>query len=316
MQSFDAPQIETALPFSKIVEVVKTGVLNLERGDYTVPDRLHLEQAGLTYLVMPAMGSEYFCTKLVAVVPENKSRQLPIINGTLILHRADTGQAVAIMDAPMITALRTAAVGTIGLELISKPVISSIGIIGCGLQGTWQTIFATVARPIKQVYCYSRTAKRFEGYQKKVHSYCPNLNLIWCDSAEKVVQQAEAIYTCTTARQPVIPNDAALVKNKGFISVGSFRKDMQELPDAVYTQTDWLVIDAPAARTEVGDVINPLEKEIINESQIIDLGKVLSRKAPLNNHQGIVFKSVGQAAFDLALAEAIFETYSLTTRNL
>jgi ornithine cyclodeaminase/alanine dehydrogenase-like protein (mu-crystallin family) len=305
MKQYTAQQIENILPVHKIVEAVKSGIVKYQKGQYQVPTRMHLEQTGLTYLLMPAIGKKYFCTKLVAVVPENPRRQLPYVVGTVVLHRRDTGEAIAIMDAPMITALRTGAVGAIGLELISPSNTESLGVIGCGVQGIWQSIFATSVRPVKEVYCYSRTAKRFEEYREKVLEKCPKLKLHLCESPEEVIRQSQAIYTCTTSSTPVFKNDARLIEGKHFISVGSFRKDMQELPDVVYQQSSTLLIDSPAAREEVGDVINALNNELLMEEDILDLGEILLEPSKLHQPESTVFKSVGMAAFDLALAEAI-----------
>jgi ornithine cyclodeaminase/alanine dehydrogenase-like protein (mu-crystallin family) len=309
MISFPAATLETSATLATIIEWVKAGIIQHEKGLYQVPTRMHLEQPGLTYLLMPAIGPKYICTKLVAVVPENKQKGIPLVNGTVILHRRDTGEAVAQMDAPMITALRTAAVGAIGLKLISEANTSSIGIIGCGVQGIWQSIFAPVVRPVQQLYCYTRSPQQFDIYQQKVLARHPNLQLHWCDSAEEVVRRSPVIYTCTTSSAPVFANDANLVKDKQFISVGSFRKDMQELPDVVYQQAEQVIIDSPAAGEEVGDIINPLQKGWIADHQIIGLGKMLSQASNSTKHIPQVFKSVGMAAFDLALAENIYQAH-------
>jgi ornithine cyclodeaminase/alanine dehydrogenase-like protein (mu-crystallin family) len=312
MLQLNAAQIEQALPFAEIIEIVKRGILQYEKGHYHVPDRMHLERGALTYLLMPAMGPDYFCTKLVAVVPQNRTRALPIISGSLILHRSDTGQPVAMMDAPMITALRTAAVGALGLQLISPSATSRIGIIGCGVQGTWQSIFSTVVRPVSHLYCFSRRKERFAQYLKKVKAYCSTPEIIWCESAEEVVTQSEVVYTCTTSSKPVFANDLSLVEGRQFISVGSFRKSMQELPDAVYQQAHQLIIDTPTALQEVGDVINVLDKCLIGKDQIITLGSLLMNAASYQEGSSSVFKSVGMAAFDLALAEAVYTLHSYT----
>lgn len=308
MKQYTAQQIEKMLPIPTILEAVKSGIIKYQNGQYDVPTRMHLEQAGLTYLLMPAIGEKYFCTKLVAVVPNNRSIQLPLVNGTVVLHRKDTGQAIAMMDAPMITALRTGAVGAIGLELITPSDINSIGVIGCGVQGIWQSIFAAHVRPVKEIYCYSRTVARFESYREKVLEKCPNLKLHWCQNPEEVVRKTQAIYACTTSPIPVFDNDPDLVKGKQFISVGSFQKDMQELPEVVYQQAEYLLIDSPAAREEVGDVINALDKGWIKEKHLLDLGQILVQLEHLVQPELTIFKSVGMAAFDLALAVAIAET--------
>ena len=307
MLNLAAAHIENSLSPSEIIAVVKTGIIKCESGLYDVPTRLHLEGEGITNLVMPATGKDYFCTKLVSVVPSNPERNLPMIVGTVVLSKMETGKTVALMDAPMITGLRTAAVGALGLDLISSKTTESIGIIGLGVQGIWQTIFATAVRPIKQVFCYARTKNKFDFYKKKVLEKCPHLEVNWCTSADKVVQQSNVIYTCTTSPSPVFSNDENLIKNKRFISVGSFQKIMQELPDVVYKNADILLIDSEAAREEVGDVINALKNGFLKPAQVFTFGKIFTEERTIESTQNIVFKSVGMAAFDLALAAAVYE---------
>jgi len=307
MLNLSADYIENILTPTEIIAAVKAGIIKCESGLYDVPTRLHLEGKGITNLVMPATGKHYFCTKLVSVVPSNPQRNLPIILGTVILSKMDTGETVALMDAPMITALRTAAVGALGLDLITNKTIESIGIIGLGVQGIWQTIFANAVRPIKQVYCNARTKTKFDFYKKKVLEKCPHLEIHWCATADEVVRKSTAIYACTTAPTPVFSADENLLKNKRFISVGSFQKNMQELPNSVYQNAAILLIDSDAATHEVGDVINAVKNGFVEREQVFTIGKVFTGERIIESAQNIVFKSVGMAAFDLALAAAVYE---------
>jgi len=307
MLILSADVVENSLTPIEIIEATKTGLINCETGVYKVPTRMHLDGEGITSLVMPAIGKKYFCTKLVSVVPSNKQRNLPIIAGSVVLSKIETGETVALLDAPMITGLRTAAVGAIGLELITPKEIDKLGIIGLGVQGIWQTIFACSVRAIKKVYCFSRTQAVFDDYKVKVLSKCPNLELIWCEDGNEVVQKAEVIYTCTTSDKPVFSVDENSIQDKRFISVGSFKIDMQELPNSVYKNADTLLVDTDAARHEVGDVINALKNGFIDDNQVFSLGKVLTKERTISSAQNVVFKSVGMAAFDLALASAVYE---------
>ncbi|MEM0992844.1 MAG: ornithine cyclodeaminase family protein [Bacteroidota bacterium] len=296
---------------AEIIAIVKQGILKEGAGKYRVPQRMHIEHEQMTYLLMPAIGERYFCSKLVSVIPANKARDLPIIQGTLILNDLATGAVLEYMDAPMITALRTAAVGAIGLERIAETSTSQLGLIGCGLQGYWQSLFAHAVRPIRRIYAYSKTRSSFENYKARMQQSHPKTSIIWCENADEVVRNAELIYTCTNARSPLFSNDAALVANKSFISIGSFRKDMQELPDVVYQQADRVLVDTITAQSEVGDLINPLRAGYITVEQLVTLADALTM--PLTEWQGkqLVFKSVGMAAFDLALAVAVYEESQL-----
>ena len=104
MLNLSAETIENCLTPTEIIEAVRAGIIKCEKGIYDVPTRMHLEGEGIINLVMPATGKDYFCTKLVSVVPSNPQRNLPMILGTVVLSKMETGETVALMDAPMITA--------------------------------------------------------------------------------------------------------------------------------------------------------------------------------------------------------------------
>ncbi len=307
MLVLSADQILSLIQPAEIISSVRDGFIQYSSGAYDVPDRMHIGDEQFTYLLMPAIGSKYYCTKLVSVLPSNKKVGMPIVSGSVILNKMESGETLAIMDAGMITALRTAAVGALGMSIITNEDHKILGVIGCGVQGVWQTILAETTRPFERVYCYSRSPDKFESYKNRVSEACPELEIIWCASADEVVRNSEVIYACTTSNKPVFSNDSKLIKNKKFISIGSFRKDMQELPDSVYEHSKYLIIDTNTAKREVGDVINAVIKGYFENDQIIELGQLLNGAVKLKMEECNVYKSVGMAAFDLALAATLYE---------
>lgn len=307
MDHLTSAVLEDLFSPSEIVDVIRFGILKYAQGKYSIPERLHLDRGESTNLIMPAFGIQYYCTKLISVDRNNHLKNLPVISGILVLNDSLTGQTLVTMDAPMITALRTAAVGVIGCNLISKQDDTKLGIIGLGVQGFWQTIFIASTKNFTEIFCFSRNYEKFTSYKNKVSNRFPNVKVIWCSSAEEVVKNAHIIVTCTTSNDPVFDTKDLNISEKRFISVGSFTKDMQELPEQVYRQADALIVDAKSAETEVGDVINAIKNNWIKKSNIYTLADVMSGKESVNGCQNLAFKSVGMAAFDLALAVAAYE---------
>ncbi|MEM9544644.1 MAG: ornithine cyclodeaminase family protein [Bacteroidota bacterium] len=293
----------------EIIEIVKNGIKKYAEGKYKVPERMHLSRGESTNLIMPAFGDNYYCTKLISVDPNNTKHDLPVISGLLVLNDSTTGEPLATMDAPTITALRTGAVGSIGLDLICEKEVTRLGIIGLGVQGLWQSIFASSIRNITNIFCYSRSTTSFKSYRQKIKTSFPNLEVTWCNSSEEVVNESEIVIACTTSKNPVFDANALELSSKRFVSVGSFAKDMQELPDQIYLDAEALILDAEAARNEVGDVINTLKSKWISPNDIHTLADLANNKMAISNYKNIVFKSVGMAAFDLALAEAVYNKH-------
>ena len=113
MEHITADSLSSLFSPSEVVEIVKNGILHYANGDYHIPERMHINHHNSTTLIMPAFGSVYNCSKLVTITPENSTKGIPVINGILVLNKNENGKPLMTMDASMITALRTAGVGSI-----------------------------------------------------------------------------------------------------------------------------------------------------------------------------------------------------------
>jgi ornithine cyclodeaminase len=223
---------------------------------------------GNTLLTMPAAAEGNFGVKIVSVVPENAARGLPVTDGIMILNDGKTGSPLALMNAAALTAQRTGAVGALGVKYMTPNDVSSVGIVGSGVQGAWQAIFACALRPIREVFCVSRSATSFEKFAATVRCHVPEVRLTPCRDARELLERTTVVIAATTSAEPVLPNEPELLENKHFISVGSFRPTMQELPDAAYRLAGQLAIDSEHARHEVGDVINALQRGLLEEFNV------------------------------------------------
>jgi ornithine cyclodeaminase len=126
-----------------------------------------------------------------------------------------------------------------------------------------------------------------------------------CDNVSDVILNAEAIVTATTSESPVLPNNRDSLMEKLVISIGSYRPNMQELPDCMYELSTEVVVDSPAAFHEVGDLINPLRAGIISASDLVNIRDFIRGGRSPKIVGTRIFKSVGYAEYDL-LAAALF----------
>ncbi len=300
-------QISSLLGFDEVIASVEAAMVATENKTAVAPQRIHIDYGNNSMLCMPAISTDYLSTKLVAVVPGNKKNQLPVINAVLLLQDKHTGIPLALMNAGKLTALRTGALGAVGLRYITPANIDSIGLIGLGVQGFQQAVFACSVRPLKTIYVLKRNAEAFQQFNQYVHRYFPKVKIVACKTATEMLGKTDIIIAATTSATPVLPDEKALLKGKHFISIGSYKPTMQEFPDAVYRLAGNLVIDSDAARHETGDIINPVKKGIIKPKNVFTLGKLITRKKQVNVLETTVYKSAGMALFDLFLAEALYK---------
>jgi ornithine cyclodeaminase/alanine dehydrogenase-like protein (mu-crystallin family) len=240
-------------------------------------------------------------------VPGNAARNFPVTNGVMVLSDGESAVPIALMNAAALTAMRTGAVGALAVKYMTPDDTQSFGIIGCGVQGAWQVIFASTVRPVDEVFCVARSASRLESFKATVGQHAPRLRITPCRDARELLQKTCLVIAATTADKPVLPDEPALLENKHFISIGSYRPTMQELPDAVYRLAGHIVIDSDAARHEVGDVIAPLKKQLVKQADVYPIGELVTGRRSVDTARTTACKTVGMALFDLFVARALYE---------
>ncbi len=301
--------VHAAASFLDILDAMKAAILAYEQGEIYNPDRAHINFGKNTLLTMPCIGQQQFSIKVVSVFPDNSLQKLPAIYGTLLLNDSDTGKPLAILDAKAVTALRTGAVGGLSVQYLVPDSLESLGVIGTGVQGLYQALFAcTVRKQVKDVYIFNRSVEKLTIFQQNFNHYFPNIQVHPLQNIRTLVEKSELIITATTSPTPVVPNDAQLLQGKHFLAVGSYRPDMRELPDAICSLVDQVYVDTLHAKEESGDLAIPLQEKRWQDNQISTLASHLRQPAKPNQYaeQTTLFKSVGSAVFDLFAAELMY----------
>ena len=299
--------ISNLLSLQQIITAVEYAMIAYEKGLASVQQRMHIDNGENTFLCMPSGDQKYFGTKLVSVVPGNKKQNLPVTNGAMLLNETSTGLPLAFINASKLTALRTGALGAIGVKYLTPPDETTFGLIGCGVQGLHQAIFICAVRNISKVYFLDRSKEKSKALISFLKIHHPHVEAKACSSAEELLEKTNIVVAATTSASPVFPNDPNLIRGKHFISIGSYKPSMQELPDSVYELAGELVIDSEFARHEVGDIINPIERKLLKEENVFTIGKIILGQRKVNIDQTTVYKSAGMALFDLFVAKAMYE---------
>ena len=296
-----------SIDFNELLKSVEEAFLLQEQGEYFMPDRMHMEYKGNTQLLMPAFAKDYFATKLVSLFPNNSKLNKPSLYGTVVLNDGHTGEPLALLNGSRLTALRTAAVGALGLAYTTPKNTESLGLAGAGIQGFNLVLLACAVRTIRRVAIFDPFHKDLSSFIGSLAAYLTDVELYEVKDAEELVKQSEAIITATTSNTAVIPDDAILTDGKHFIGIGSYRPGMQEYPTGMISRIEQIIIDTPLALKESGDLAIPLSKGLIQKEQIHTLGKLITGKINIDESKTTFFKSVGMALFDLLTAETIYK---------
>lgn len=276
------------LDFDQIVKSIEDAYGLQESGDFLMPDRLHLHYEDNTLLYMPCVIEKTFATKIVSVIPDNTSRNLPVVGGIVVLNDKKTGAVQALIDGQSLTAIRTGAVGGTAVKHLVKPASRNLGIIGCGVQGYYQTLFASHMHQFDTITVYDRYGY-YDGFKA--------LDVTYASSADEVVELSDVIITATTSYEPLFETQS--ISDKVFIGIGSFKPDMREYSNQFIEAVDVILTDTPFAIKESGDLKLPLDEGLIE-------AKDVSVFKPQKYEGSVFFKSVGMALFDNVVAELLY----------
>lgn len=307
MQWFDAAATAEALPYSLLVPAVAQAAIGLSRGGIDAPERtvVHID-ADSVLLCMPAVAADISVTKLITVHGKNARHGLPAIQGEVIVFETATGRRLALLDGPTVTARRTAAVTLLGIETLAPRRPLSVLLIGTGAQAAAHAQALAAYFGVREFHVAGTSMARAEGFAARLREQYPGVEAR-AHAAPDAAPATDVVIALTTSTVPVIP--ALLPATTLAIGVGAFKRHMAEFPPALLHARDIVVDDAHGARHEAGDLI----QAGVDWPGVRSLGDILSGKAAPPARVP-VFKTVGQAAWDLAAARVAVRDGMLARR--
>ncbi len=303
----DADAIRAAVPVEELLDAVERAYRDVAEGRDRSPLRSRVELPGGDLLLMPGVraGGSGSTVKLVTVVPANAERGLPTIQALVIWFDAETGRPLAILDGETVTAMRTGAASGVATRLLARRDAATLGVIGAGGQAEWQVRAVAAARPIRRVMVYARSPVARRAFARQIADAL-GIEATVVGSAEEAVATADVVCCATTSTTPVFDADA-IRPGTHVNGIGAFRIGMVEIPPELFGRADLVAVDSrAAARAEAGDLVAAIERGLLAEADLVELGEVAPAWASERRPEAVtVFKSVGLAIQDVAAAEII-----------
>lgn len=293
-----------ALP--DVMDAIERALVDSERPeDFVLPLRVNVaDKDDNILMLMPCLAAHAWGLKVLTIFPQNPARGKPYIDGMVILYEPETGQPQVLMDGKIVTALRTGAVGGVGIRHLSNPNTRSLGLFGAGVQGYWQIRYACAARDIKDVWVHDAFPEKLPAFFERLGEALPAVNFHIAKDARQLLENCEAVMTATTSLTPVLPDDPGLLKGHCFVGIGSFRPDMREYPDALFEVVDEVYVDTIHALDETGDLLTPIERGLLKQEDVRTIGSRLVA-GTCEIPKTAFYKAVGGALFDLYTADLI-----------
>ncbi|MDK7926687.1 ornithine cyclodeaminase family protein [Staphylococcus simulans] len=264
----------------------------------------------MLYMPCVDLAKQLGTIKITSITPENPKQQLPTTQAQIVITNLKNGETKAMLDGSYLTRLRTGALSGIATKYMSREDATTLGMIGTGGMAYEQFLGNIEVRPIDTVLLYNRTTEKAQDFKTRILKDYPDLNVQVLEDVSKLVKQADIINCQTPSTQPVF-NAEDVQPGTHINGIGSYQPDMKELDANIFTQAESVVVDdLEGAKEESGELIEANENKTFTFEEINDELKTLSQQGTLyrkNNDAITVFKCVGAAYFDLAVAIGAYE---------
>lgn len=200
-----------------IADAIEAALIDKADGRLHVAPKSALLPGGGRYMMSTLAVGDVTVVKQVTVSPNNPARDLPAINGAIMVLDAETGLLRALMGANWITAHRTAALSAVAARRLADPASATIAFVGCGVQA--QSHLRALAGPfsLTKALAVGRSQSTVEGFLDHVRSQ--GLEAAQT-SAEDALRQADIVVTSITLNYETTPFlSASWLKPNAFAAI-------------------------------------------------------------------------------------------------
>jgi ornithine cyclodeaminase len=316
----DADRVREVLPMAECIEAMTVAMRGTSDGSIDVPLRtvLPLADGSGSFIAMPgtAIASGVYGAKLVSFLPGNPAQGRPAVQGGVVLFERATGAPIAWLDGAEITALRTAAASGLATRELARKDVSTLGILGYGVQAVAHLEAIRCVREIREVRVWGRNQAQAREFAARQGAVLSGTQIVAVESAEEA-SGSDVVCVVTGSHEPVI-RGAWLKAGTHVNLVGAHTSTTREADTALIARARVYVDSRVSAQSEAGDLLIPLREGAIGTDHVVgELGEVLLGRVPgrRDDREITVYKSLGLVAQDLVAAQRAFERHLGLARN-
>lgn len=225
-------------------------------------------------------GLAGFAVKISPGYFNNPKIGLPSVNGLMVVFDSQTGLVKSVLlDNGFLTDIRTAAAGAVAARYLAPENITTVGVIGAGVQAELQIRALKFVRGFQRILVWARDESKARSYAEKMS------NEIGCtvnvaSSTEQCVAESQTVITTTPSEQALVQSDW-LHPNLHITAMGSDAPNKQELDPHIITAADRFVVDRLSQSMKQGELRSALSADLITEHDTFDeLGELCAQTKP------------------------------------
>lgn len=299
-------EVPALLPMADCIEVMREALAALARGEGIQPLRPVMwlpERVGALGMMPGHLGSiDTMGIKTVSVFPGNAGTEYDSHQGTVMLFDSRNGRLKAVVDATMITGVRTAAVSAVATDMLALPDARVMAVLGAGVQGRSHLEAIPLVRPIDEIRIWSRSRERAERLAATVGEARA------VETVAEAVAGAGVVCTTTASPDPVLTGDL-LEEGMHVNAVGSSVPFAREIDSAGMARARIFVDRRESTLNESGDFLMAKREGMVDDDDIVaEIGEVLIEAHPgrESDDEITLFESLGLAVEDIAAADLVY----------
>lgn len=289
----------------EVIGALREGLLEQSKGLVQVPPRTTVEStSGFGWLrTMPAIlnGSKVMGFKAMHSTPGVG------VGYFVDLYDLPTGELLAMMDADWLTAQRTAATAAIGVDMLARKTIRTVGVLGSGEQARSMLIAASKVRQFAEINVFSPTPAHRQAFAETIGRE-QGLNIKPVEHPRQAVVGCDLLLSVFRAgKDPFVAADW-ITPGMHICAASSVRPSARELEDLIWRRAAVVAVDDRAHAFESGDGRSALASRSFDPEHSIELWELVSgqKRGRATDADITLFKSVGTALQDIAVAKAIY----------
>jgi ornithine cyclodeaminase len=256
-------------------------------------------------------GVPHVAVKVASGFLDNPDRGLPSGSGLMAVFDAATGMPTALLlDNGYLTDLRTGAAGALAADHLALPRITTVGVIGSGIQARFQVRCLHVVRQFTRIIAWSPTAARLAAYCRDMRA--EGFDASPARDAQAVCEAADVLITTTPSRAPLV-RAAWLRQGMHVTAVGSDSPGKQELDADCLDTADLLVVDRYGQCSAYGELHHALAAALLTRNDVhAELGSIIAGQKPgrTSNRQISIADLTGVGFQDTAIASFVVSALS------
>lgn len=295
--------LQGVLPMAEAITLLERAFANEAAGQVKMSPKFVTDfTGGSMRILFAADGGSGYCA-----IKAYHNIQGAGVRYVVSLYRLKDGELLALLDGRHITDLRTgAASGVIARKVAVKGPVTA-GLIGSGHQAATQLEALAAVYPIKSASVYSPTAANREAFARRMSAKL-GFPVSPVASVQAAVQGHPVVAAASSARgaEPVLRGEW-LGSCRLLCAVGNTRAQFAEVDVRCFQDARLVVVDSIHALQEAGELKQAIAAGALPESKRATLGQIVTGAVTVPGAGLIVFKSVGTALQDLALAARYYE---------